>query len=46
MRVRTQAEAAVPSPVRDLVATVLSDTSVQVDWNIPIVSNGEILEYR
>lgn len=46
LRVRTSAEAAIPGPVEELRGWAISHEKITLEWKSPVVTNGQITEYR
>uniref|UniRef100_A0A8C9W0V3 Neogenin 1 n=1 Tax=Scleropages formosus TaxID=113540 RepID=A0A8C9W0V3_SCLFO len=46
LRVATQAEVQVPGPAPGLQAVSASPTSITVSWEVPLMGNGEIQNYK
>ncbi|KAG1941379.1 neogenin [Pimephales promelas] len=46
LRVATQPEVQVPGPAPNLHAVVTSPTTVSLSWDVPLIGNGEILNYK
>ncbi|XP_077057771.1 neogenin 1a isoform X3 [Siphateles boraxobius] len=46
LRVATQPEVQVPGPAPNLHAVVTSPSTVSLSWDVPLIGNGEILNYK
>ncbi|XP_026124315.1 neogenin 1a isoform X8 [Carassius auratus] len=46
LRVATQPEVQVPGPAPNLQAVVTSPTTVSLRWDVPLIGNGEIQNYK
>ncbi|XP_050970521.1 neogenin 1a isoform X3 [Labeo rohita] len=46
LRVATQPEVQVPGPAPNLHAVVTSPTTVSLSWDMPLIGNGEIQNYK
>ncbi|XP_073691911.1 neogenin-like [Garra rufa] len=46
LRVATQPEVQVPGPAPNLLAVVTSPSTVSLSWDMPLIGNGEIQNYK